>query len=203
MSAYYRLAIDRLSNDRRPIIERRKGHVSVMQSRNEQSSKSGSRPQMNLHSKTNLCLVKQSLTPDYKLDSSVHIRIHTFLILDLGLDVVNGVARLHLQRDCFPGQSFNKNLHATTQTQHQMEGRFLLNVVVRQRATILKLLTSEDQALLVGRNSCRQQLFYKTVPCDAEVCIYVLIMMGQFANRGNTNIVLTTATAKAAKLNRM
>jgi len=38
---------------------------------------------------------------------------------------------------------------ATTQTQDQMQGRFLLNVVIRQRAAIFKLLASKDQALLV------------------------------------------------------
>jgi hypothetical protein len=34
-----------------------------------------------------------------------------------------------------------------------MKGRLLLNVVVRECATILKLLASEDQALLVRRNA--------------------------------------------------
>lgn len=34
-----------------------------------------------------------------------------------------------------------------------MKGRLLLNVVVRQGSTVLKLLSSEDQTLLIGRNS--------------------------------------------------
>merc|ERR1712121_69063 len=39
---------------------------------------------------------------------------------------------------------------ATTQTQHEMEGRLLLDVVVAESATVLQLLASEDQTLLVG-----------------------------------------------------
>jgi len=34
-----------------------------------------------------------------------------------------------------------------------MEGGFLLDVVVSQSAAILKLLASEDQALLIGRDA--------------------------------------------------
>merc|ERR1740138_475930 len=38
---------------------------------------------------------------------------------------------------------------ASAQTKHQVKGGLLLNVVVRKSATILKLLASEDQTLLV------------------------------------------------------
>ena len=44
-------------------------------------------------------------------------------------------------------------LGTTTQPQHQVEGGLLLNVVVGQGATILKLLAGEDETLLVGRNT--------------------------------------------------
>ena len=46
----------------------------------------------------------------------------TFLVLDLGLDVVNGVAGLHLQGDGLARQGLHKDLHATAQTEHQVEG---------------------------------------------------------------------------------
>ena len=39
------------------------------------------------------------------------------------------------------------------QTQHQVEGGFFLDVVVRQRAAILQLFAGEDQALLVRRKA--------------------------------------------------
>lgn len=44
-------------------------------------------------------------------------------------------------------------LGTTTQTEHQVEGRLLLDVVVGQGAAILKLLAGEDEALLVRGNS--------------------------------------------------
>ena len=48
------------------------------------------------------------------------------------------------------GQSLQRGLNdTTTQAEDQVEGRLLLNVVVAQGAAILKLLASEDQALLV------------------------------------------------------
>ena len=42
---------------------------------------------------------------------------------------------------------------ATTQAEHQVEGGLLLNVVVRESATVLELLSSENQALLIGRDA--------------------------------------------------
>lgn len=40
-------------------------------------------------------------------------------------------------------------LLAATQTQHQVQGRLLLDVVVRKGAAVFELLSGEDQALLV------------------------------------------------------
>eukprot|EP00962_Isochrysis_galbana_P011696 scaffold3299_cov116-Isochrysis_galbana.AAC.1 len=44
-------------------------------------------------------------------------------------------------------------LHATAEAQHQVKGRLLLDVVVRQRAAVLELLAREDQTLLVRRDA--------------------------------------------------
>ena len=44
-------------------------------------------------------------------------------------------------------------LGTTTETEDQVEGRLLLDVVVREGAAVFKLLASEDQALLVGRDA--------------------------------------------------
>jgi hypothetical protein len=38
-------------------------------------------------------------------------------------------------------------------TKHEVEGALLLDVVVRKSAPVLELLSGENQALLVGRNS--------------------------------------------------
>ena len=79
----------------------------------------------------------------------------TFLVLNLALDVVDGVAGLHLQGDGLPCECLDEDLHATTQPQDQMEGGLLLDVVVCQGAAILQLLAGKDQALLVGWDACR------------------------------------------------
>lgn len=42
---------------------------------------------------------------------------------------------------------------SSTKTQHQMERRLLLNIVVAQGTTIFELLASKNQSLLVGRNT--------------------------------------------------
>jgi hypothetical protein len=44
-------------------------------------------------------------------------------------------------------------LGTTTKAEHQVEGRLLLDVVVRKSATVLKLLSSKNQTLLVRGNS--------------------------------------------------
>ncbi|KAA3467502.1 Glucose-repressible alcohol dehydrogenase transcriptional effector CCR4 [Gossypium australe] len=77
----------------------------------------------------------------------------TFLVLDFGLDIVNSVGALNFQGDSFPGKSLHKNLHTTTKTKHQVEGGFLLNVVISESAAIFKLLTGKDQPLLVWGNT--------------------------------------------------
>ena len=60
------------------------------------------------------------------------------LAADLLVAVVLG--REHLQRGLDD---------ATTETQDKVEGRLLLDVVIRQCPAVLELLASEDQALLV------------------------------------------------------
>ena len=45
------------------------------------------------------------------------------------------------------------SLAATTQTEHQVKGRLLLDVVVAQSAAILQLLASKDETLLIWRDA--------------------------------------------------
>ena len=45
------------------------------------------------------------------------------------------------------------DLHATTETKDKVKGGLLLNVVVGESATVLELLASENQTLLIGRNA--------------------------------------------------
>jgi len=81
------------------------------------------------------------------------IRRDTFLILNLGLDILNGVGWFDLQSDGLASQRFHEDLHATTQTEDKMEGGLLLDVVVGQSTTILQLLASKDETLLIGRDT--------------------------------------------------
>lgn len=47
----------------------------------------------------------------------------------------------------------DENLHTTTKTEDQVESRLFLDIVVRKSASILQLLSCEDQALLVWWDS--------------------------------------------------
>ena len=47
----------------------------------------------------------------------------------------------------------DEDLHAATESQHQVKRRLLLNIVVGQSAAILELFARENQALLVWRNA--------------------------------------------------
>jgi len=46
----------------------------------------------------------------------------SFFVLDFGLDVLDGVGWLDLQSNGFSGQSFNKNLHTTSESENKVEG---------------------------------------------------------------------------------
>jgi hypothetical protein len=117
-------------------------------------------------------------------DQALLVWGNTLLILDLRLDIIDGVGRLNLEGDGLASQGLDDcgklvkkeqsntsgslsggrvgvekrgakrtDLHTTTETEDQVESRFLLNVVVGEGATILQLLAGEDQALLVRRNA--------------------------------------------------
>jgi len=86
-------------------------------------------------------------------DESLLVGRDPFLVLDLGLDILDGVTGLDLEGDGLAGQSLDKDLHAATESEDQVKGALLLDVVVRQSPTVLELLPGEDQPLLVGRNA--------------------------------------------------
>merc|ERR1711953_1302947 len=66
----------------------------------------------------------------------------SLLVLDLGLDILNAVRGLNFEGDGLASQGLDENLHASSQSEHKMEGGLLLDVVVRKSATILELLAS-------------------------------------------------------------
>jgi hypothetical protein len=86
-------------------------------------------------------------------DQALLVGRNTFFVLNLRLDVVDRIGGLDLERDRLPCQSLHENLHASTEAEDKVESRLLLNVIIRQSATIFELLPGEDQALLIGRNA--------------------------------------------------
>jgi len=87
-------------------------------------------------------------------DQSLLLRWDALLVLDLGLHVLNRVVRLDIQGNGFPREGLDEDLHRTTaKTKDKMESGLFLNVIVRKRSSILKLLSREDQTLLLWWNA--------------------------------------------------
>jgi len=82
-------------------------------------------------------------------DQTLLVRGDAFLVLDLGLHRLDGVRALHLEGDGLPREGLDEDLHSTTETEHQVEGGLLLNVVVGEGPSVLELLASKDETLLV------------------------------------------------------
>merc|ERR1711899_345961 len=78
---------------------------------------------------------------------------NAFLVLDLGLDILNAVRGLDLEGDGLAGESLDEDLHTSPESEHKMESGLLLDVVVRESPSILELLSSKDQPLLVWGNA--------------------------------------------------
>ena len=78
---------------------------------------------------------------------------NAFLVLDLGLDVLNAVRGLDLEGDGLPSEGLDEDLHASPQPENEVKGRLLLDVVVGESPAILQLLASEDQPLLIWWNA--------------------------------------------------
>jgi len=86
-------------------------------------------------------------------DEALLIWRDALLVLDLCLDIVNGVGSFNIQGNGLACQGLDKDLHASTQAQHQVKGGLLLDVVVRQCAAIFQLFASKNKALLVWRDA--------------------------------------------------
>merc|ERR1719407_90331 len=70
-------------------------------------------------------------------DETLLIGGNALLVLDLGLDVVNGVRRLDIEGDGLAGEGLHKDLHTAAETENQVQSRLLLDVVVRKGAPVL------------------------------------------------------------------
>ena len=86
-------------------------------------------------------------------DKSLLIWWNSFLILDFGFDILNGVSWLNIKGDGFTSESLDENLHSSSKSEYQMESGFFLDVVVRKCSSIFKLLSSKYKSLLIWWNS--------------------------------------------------
>src|SRR5210317_374296 len=86
-------------------------------------------------------------------DQTLLIRGDSLLILNLGLDIVNGVRWLNIKSDGLTGEGLDKDLHTSTKTKDQVKSGLLLDVVVRESAAVLQLLSGKDQTLLIRGDS--------------------------------------------------
>jgi hypothetical protein len=86
-------------------------------------------------------------------DQALLVWRNALLVLDLLFHIVDRVRGLHIQSDGLASQSLHEDLHPASQSQHQVQSRFLLDVVIRQGSAVLQLFARKDQALLVWRNT--------------------------------------------------
>merc|ERR1711990_650077 len=82
-------------------------------------------------------------------DESLLIGRNTFLVLDLGLDILDGIRWLNVKSDSFTSQGLDEDLHTTSESEDQMESRLLLDVVIGEGSAVFQLLTGEDKSLLI------------------------------------------------------
>jgi len=77
----------------------------------------------------------------------------SFLVLNLSFDILNGVRWLYVKSDGLASQGLNEDLHTTSESEDQMKCGFLLDVVVRESSSILKLFSCKDESLLIRWDS--------------------------------------------------
>merc|ERR1712156_658980 len=82
-------------------------------------------------------------------DETLLIWWDSFLVLDFSFNIFDGIRCFNFKRDGFSCQSFDKDLHSSSQTKNQMESGLLLDVVVGKCSAIFQLLSSENETLLI------------------------------------------------------
>ena len=86
-------------------------------------------------------------------DQSLLVWWDSLLVLDLGLDVLDSVSWLDIKGDGLTSESLDEDLHTTSESEDEMEGGLLLDVVIGESSAVFELLSSEDESLLIWRNT--------------------------------------------------
>ena len=147
------LGLDVVDRVRRLNIER----DSLTSQRLDEDLHSSAKTEDQVQSRLLLDVVIRESTPVLELlsgkNETLLIRRDTFLVLDLGLDVVDRVRRLNIERDSLTGQRLDEDLHSSAKTKDQVQSRLFLDVVIRERTPVLELLSGENETLLIGRDT--------------------------------------------------
>lgn len=89
-------------------------------------------------------------------DQTLLVGGNALLLADLRLDVVDGVGRVHFQRERLPAERLDEDPPDATRTGEDLDGRPFPDAVVREEpavavaAAALDHLASENQNLLIG-----------------------------------------------------
>ena len=60
---------------------------------------------------------------------------NSLLVLNFLLNVVDGVRRLDVEGDCLSRKGLNEDLHSSTETEDEVEGGLLLDVLLTKRVS--------------------------------------------------------------------
>ena len=82
-------------------------------------------------------------------DKSLLIRWDTLLVLNLCLDILNGVSWLNVEGNGLSSKSLDEDLHSSSKSKDQVKGGLLLDVVIGEGSAVFQLLSSEDKSLLI------------------------------------------------------
>jgi hypothetical protein len=90
-------------------------------------------------------------------DEALLIRWDIILILNLHLHIVDGVREFDFEHGRLASQLLHEDLHPTTESEDEMEGRLLLNIVIGEHPAIFQPLSCEDEVLLARRVAMQEQ----------------------------------------------
>ena len=86
-------------------------------------------------------------------DETLLVWRDTFFVLNLSLDVLDGIGCFDLKGNRFTGEGFDEDLHTTTEAEDQMKSRFLLDIVIRESSAVFELFSGKNKTLLIWRDT--------------------------------------------------
>ena len=86
-------------------------------------------------------------------DKSLLVWWNSFLILNFGFDIFNGISWLNIKGDGFTSEGLDEDLHTSSKSEDQVKSGLFLNIIVGKSSSIFKLLSSKDKSLLIWWNS--------------------------------------------------